>query len=318
MKFPTVILFIIFCSVSVEAFSQDRHAVIVSGASGGEVYAASHQKWRAELISALKGALRFPDAHVVVLSEEDQDAARATAPNVQRAFNELRARVTRDDLVMVVLLGHGTFDGADAKFNLVGPDLTASQWKQLLSALPARTVIVNTTASSFPFLDELSHRGRVVITATDTAAQRFATVFPQYFVHAVGDPASDADKNGRLSVWEAFAAASAGVKRHFEQRGQLPTERPLLDDDGNRIGREAEAPGDDGAVARALYLDAPPAAIAASAALTSLEHERAAIEGKITDLKSRKGQLPEADYQSELERLLVELARVSREIRLRS
>jgi hypothetical protein len=318
MKVRTVILIIIFSSFSFEAFSQDRFAVIVSGASGGDSYAANHEKWRTELVASIKGGLRFPDGNVVVLSEDGQGSLRSTGANVQQAFTELRGRVRRDDVVMVVLLGHGTFDGAAAKFNLVGPDLTASQWKELLSPLPGRTVIVNTTASSFPFLEELSHRGRVVITATDTAAQRFATVFPQYFVHAVGDPASDADKNGRLSVWEAFTAASAAVKRHFEQRGQLPTERPVLDDDGNRVGRGAEAPGDDGAVARAIYLDAPPAAIAADSRLTSLEHERTTIEAQITNLKSRKTQLPEAEYQTELERLLVQLARIAREIRLRS
>ncbi len=46
------------------------------------------------------------------------------------------------------------------------------------------------------------------------------------------------------------------MKQHYEQRGQLTTERALIDDNGDGVGREAEAPGPDGALARILYLDA--------------------------------------------------------------
>ena len=101
--------------------------------------------------------------------------------------------------------------------------------------------LVNTTESSFPFIEELSRKERVVITATDSTAQRYATVFPEYLVRALADPATDADKDGRISLWEAFSYASAGVRTYYERRGQLSTERPLLDDDGDRIGREFQA-----------------------------------------------------------------------------
>jgi hypothetical protein len=307
-----------FLAVAPSTAAQERFAVVVAGASGGEIYAAHHEKWSAELANAFTTTFRFPAANVAVLSEHGDGASRATSANVNALLRDLRRRVKAEDMVLVVFVGHGTFDGEDAKFNLVGPDLTARDWKQLLLALPARTVVVNTTASSFPFLEELSQRGRVVITATDSVAQKFATVFPEHFAHALVDPATDTDKNNRISVWEAFAAASAAVRRHYEQRGQLSTERPLLDDDGDRVGREADAPGDDGAFARTLYLDPGSTAVAGDETLAALEKQRSTLEAQVGLLKSRKAEMPPETYSTELERLLLQLARVAQQIRQRS
>jgi hypothetical protein len=300
------------------ASAEDRYAVIVSGAPGGEKYATQQQKWRDGLSTALKNTFLFPDANVVILSEDGTGTTRSTAENLRRLLGDLRRRLTREDLLMLVLIGHGTFDGTDAKFNLVGPDMTALEWKAVLDGLSSRLVVVNTTASSFPFLEELSQRGRVVITATDSAAQRFATVFPEYFVKSLADLSSDYDKNGRVSIWEAFAGASAGVKQYYEQRGQLSTERPVLDDNGDKVGREAQAPGPDGTLARTLYLDAEPGSVTADVALAGLYRRKTALEAQLDDLKSRKPALPAEQYEAELEKVLVELARVARQIRQRS
>lgn len=296
----------------------ERYAVIIAGVSGEQKYAEQQQKWRSELAAFLTTSFAFSDANVVSLDEQSDGSSRATAVNVRRLFGDLRRRLTRDDMLIVVLLGHGTFDGMDAKFNLVGPDLSAGEWKALLDGLAGRVVVVNTTASSFPFLEELSRAGRVVITATDSAAQRFATVFPEYFTRALADRSSDLDKNGRVSVWEAFTAASDGVKRHYEQRGQLSTERPLLDDNGDREGREADVPGEDGAVARTLYLDPDPSLATGDAALVELERRRLALERQVEELKARRGSMSDEQYQTELERLLIELSTVAQEIRKRS
>ena len=300
------------------AAAAERYAIVISGASGGDKYAQQQQKWRADLAAALTDVLAFPDANILVFAEELSNSSKATSANVRRTFSDLRRRLAADDTLLVVLLGHGTFDGTDAKFNLAGPDLTAGEWKALLKDLPGRLVVVNTTSASFPFLEELSQRGRVVITATDSAAQRFATVFPEYFVKAMGDVSNDLDKNRRLSVWEIFTAASAGVRQYYEQRGQLSTERPMLDDDGDRVGREAQAPGQDGTLARALNLDAEPGTPSADVAIAALEQQRADLEAKLEELKGRRPSMPAADYQAELEKILVQLARVSQQIRQRS
>ena len=159
-------------------------------------------------------------------------------------------------------------------------------------------------------------RNRIVLTATDSAAQQFETVFPEYFVKAFDDPAADADKNGRVSLWEAFSYASAEVGRWYDQHGQLPTERALLDDTGAGIGREAGNPGSDGEVAKATYFDraSAPAAVDGSAR-AALMKRRAELEAELDALKARKPQLPPEEYEAELEKILVELARVSQQIR---
>ena len=158
--------------------------------------------------------------------------------------------------------------------------------------MPGRLVIVNTTEASFPFLERLAGENRIVITATDSAAQKYATVFPDYFAKAMSEASSDLDKNGRTSIFEVFAAASAAVKQHYEQRGQLTTERAVFDDNGDGVGREAEAPGPDGALARLLYLDAETPAAANDPELAALLHRRRELEADAEALKLKKSVMP--------------------------
>jgi len=293
----------------------------VTGASGGEVYEQKYAKWRDSLVGTLREKFHYVPERIVVLAETESDGVqKATRANVQRVLADLRKRMTKDDQLLVLLIGHGTsLDGDEAKFNLVGPDLSASEWADLVKPIPGRVVFVNTTSASFPFLRRLAGRGRIVLTATDSVAQQFETVFPEYFVKAFDDPASDLDKNNRVSMWEAFTYASSGVRQWFEQKGQLPTERPLLDDTGAGIGREAQNPGTDGAIARITYLE-PEAALMlpADTALAVLVTRRAELEMQLEELKARKESTPTEQYDAELEKVLVEIARISAQIRAKS
>jgi hypothetical protein len=305
--------------IAAPAAAAERYALVISGVSGGEKYAAQQKKWREEIATFLTAGLAVPDANLVVLDEEHDASSTPTAANIRRALGDLRRRVTGSDTLLFMLLGHGTYDGIDAKFNLVGPDLSAAEWKDALDGVAGRLVIVDTTESSFPFLEQLSSRGRVIITATDSAAQRFATVFPEYFIRSLVDGSSDFDKNGRVSILEAFNAASAGVKQHYEQRGQLSTERPLIDDDGDGTGREAGAPGADGTLAGTVYLDPEPGAQrSGDAEVAALERQRLLLEARLQALRERKSSMSDAEYQAELEKILVELARIAQQIRQRS
>lgn len=297
-----------------------RWAVIVSGASGGADYAAQLAGWRQAISAALVSRFGFPAAQVVQLVDETarESGTPATADNVRKTFTTLKGQVAKDDLVLVVLLGHGTFDGQQAKFNLVGPDLTAADWSVMLATIPGRMVVINTTEASAPFLEALAARGRVVITATETAAQRYATVFPDYFAKSLGDATSDLDKNGRTSVWEVFAAASGGVARHYTERAQLTTERAVLSDAGEKVGVQATATGPQGTMARALYLDRDSASDSADPAVRELIGRRRALEADAEALLQKKPGADPATWSAEFERLMIELARVSREIRQRS
>ena len=307
-----VLLAVCFAS---PAAAGDNYALVVTGASGGDVYAKKYDGWRRSFVSALRDKFAYPADHVVVLAEkEEPGVGLATRAQVQRALTDLRARLTRDDLLVVLLIGHGTMtDNADAKFNLVGPDLSASEWADLLKPLAARLVFVDTTSVSFPFMRKLAAPGRVIVTATDSTAQEFETVFAEWFVKALTEMSADADKNGRVSMLEAFTYASAAVRRWYDEHNQLPTERPLIDDDGDGVGREAQDQGADGSLARGTYLqvagepvDAPRRALAA---------RRASLEAQVDALKARRSTTAPDAYQAELERLLLELARISAELR---
>jgi hypothetical protein len=303
-----VLLLAGFLCAASPVWAQARYALIVSGATGGPEYAAQYSGWCRDLTRILVENDGFDPAALTV----------ATAVNIRRVLDRLGRTMTRDDLLLLVLIGHGTFDGVDARFNLVGPDLDASEWRDLLRPLRGRLVFVNTTGASFPFLERLAARGRIVITATDSAAQRFDTVFPGYFVSALADDGSDLDKNARISIWEAFAAASAAVRRHYQQRGQLSTEQALLDDNGDGVGADEADQGEDGSNASRTYLDvARPGAAPTDEVLLRLLQRKALITAEVEDLRIRKAFLSPGDYAREFERLMIELARVSHDIRAR-
>jgi hypothetical protein len=301
------------------ASAQQRHALLVFGAPGGAQYEETYSRWETALTASLVERLGFAHERVTSLSHAQTDPARrSTGENVRRTFGELRRTVQRGDLVLVVLAGHGTLEGDTAKFNLVGPDLPGSEWATLVRELPGRVIFVNSTGGSFPFLELLSSPNRVVITATDSHAQRFDTVFPEQLVKALDDPAADADKNGRVSVWELFAYVSAAVRQHYEQRGQLATERAVLDDNGDGQGQEAGAPGQDGALARTTYLDPDPAGAVDDPVIAELLVRQRELEAQAEELKIRKPSMPAGQWRETFERLMIELARVSRAIRARS
>lgn len=315
--FVASVFFVVACSSN--AFAQERWAMIVCGASGGEKYAEQMGAWRNDLQTTLVNRYQFKPAFVRVLVDETATTGeKGTAENVRKMFAELKKSVTKDGFVFIIMLGHGTYDGDVAKFNLVGPDLTAKDWTDQLAGIQGRVTIVNTTEASFPFLETLTSKGRVVITATDSAAQKYATVFPEYFVKAIKEASTDLDKNGRTSVYEVFQAASAAVKQHYEQRGQLSTERALIDDNGDGKGREATAEGPDGGIARLAYLDNEVAAASSNPELAGLIKRRQTLEQQAEEHKLLKGVMPDAEWNAQFEKLMLELAQVSAEIRKKS
>jgi flagellin-like hook-associated protein FlgL len=295
-----------------------KFAVIVSGASGEEEYAARFAKWTGELRRALVERMGFEEARVTVLTEAPAGggALRATAEEVRHTFAGLREKVGPESTVFVFLIGHGTFDGRAAKFSLVGPDLSAADYAGLLDGLPAQRIVVFQMASaSGEFIKPLAARGRVVVTATRSGQEQNATRFPEHFIAALGNREADADQNGRVSVLEAFTYAARLTAEQYQRAGRLATEHALLDDSGDGVGHTAPE-GGDGALARTTYLDSLSAEQAAAGAETNrLLRERERLEGEVEQLKARKSQLAEGEYEAELERLFVTLAKVNRSIK---
>lgn len=289
----------------------NRFALVVSGASGEAKYADTYNRLRNELALLLVERYGFEPDKVTLLAE-NEDASRgigpATAAGVTASLESFRARCSAGDLLLIVLIGHGSLDGDRAKFNLVGPDLDQSAWASLLAGIRARVVMVNTASASSPFIQALAAPDRIVITATDRPSQVFETVFPAHFVEALADEGTDANHDGRTSVAELFAAASERVRAWYESQGRMPAERAALDDLGEGVGKQAGAPPSADAPADRVYLDREATATAGDAG--GAAGPRAAVLAKIAELRSRKAEMTPQAYEAALQALLLELARL--------
>jgi len=307
--------------VSRTASAGERYALVVTGASGGPQYAERYDEWRSSFVQLLQGPLGYPEDHVLVLAEEEfAGAKKATRENVRSALADIRKRATKDDVVLVVLVGHGSgSDSGEAKFNLVGPDLSAHDWAELVRPISGRIVFINAASGSFPFVEELSAKNRIVITANDSAAQTFETVLPQFLEASFKDETADLDKNGRVSVWEAFTYASSRVKGWFDQRSQLATEHPVLDDDGDGVGRLVDDTGPDGMLARVTYLQSDaPIVDTGDPERTAMLRRKVELNTQLEELRARKGTMLPEEYENALEKLLLELAKIDRALKSKS
>ena len=308
----------------------NKFALVVAGVGGEEIYTRKFTAQATRLYETLTTELGFAVNNVTLLTEaatgggpedgaRESDAPpsrRATADEVRKTFTTFKSAGNAESLVLVVLIGHGSFDNQQAKFNLIGPDLTAKDYSQLIGALPnKRVVFVDCSSSSGEFVKPLSAEGRIVLTATRSGSEQNATVFADHFIAGLIDGAGDADKNGRVSVLEAFNYATKLTADWYKQKNRLATEHALIDDNADGAGHE-EATGGDGAVAKVVYLDSKNIAEAAGDAdLGRLIKERQRFEEEVEKLKTRKAEMKTEDYEAELERLLVELAKVNQQIK---
>jgi ribosomal protein L27 len=295
------------------AAAQSTHLLIVVGLAGDPEHGELFQKWGTTLTDTASQKLGVPKDNVTLLAGD-----RATRDEVTKAFAALSASAGEDDTVMIVLFGHGTFANKVAKFNLKGPDMTPEDFAALLKRLRSkRVVFVDTASASGPFLESLSGAGRVIVTATRTGAEQFATLFGGPFVEAFTTEAADADRNGRVSVLEAFEYARRQVAASYEREGLMQTEHALLDDNGDREGSMEPGPqAKDGQSASVLSLGSTRhEAAPANEQLRALYAERQALERRIESLKLLKGGMDPDKYAAELEKLATELAVKSRQIR---
>jgi len=289
------------------AFAQATHLLVITGVPGDEEHAAQFQKWAASFVDAAKKKDAVADANVTLLSDR-----KATRDGVEKAFTDIAARARPNEAVVVLLIGHGSFNGTDAAFNLPGPDLTVADWSRLLGKLSSqRVAFVNTASSSGAFLPAVAAPGRVVVTATKTGGERNETVFPEFFVEAFNDNAADRDRNGHVSIGEAFEYAKAKVVQAFQQKGNLLTEHATMDEGG---------PAGAGHFAASLFLgtgraEDSLAVDTSDPAMKALVDERNGIEQQIAGLRLKKGSISDAAYDAEMEKLLTSLALKTRAIR---
>ncbi len=319
----------VLLSGAVPAAAQQTHLLIIAGLGGDPQYTEQFHKWATTLIDAAQSTYQLAEENITFLAEKpDLDPQRidgqSTKQAVEATITAMARRARSTDPILIVLFGHGTSTSADdARVNLPGPDLTAQDFAKLLAAFPAQPVtFVNTASASGGFVQALSGERRVVMTATKTGGERNETIFGGFFVEAFASAAEEADENKdrRVSMLEAYNYASRQVARTYENDGKLLTEHAMLDDNGDRQGTNQPDPvANDGAVARALFITGGAARVAGQVPddpeLRALYAERQALEERIDGLKLLKGGTDPAQYAKELEKLLVELALKSREIR---
>jgi hypothetical protein len=205
----------------------------VAGLGGEPDYEQRFAMWASEIESILKSADR--DANVETLK-----GAGGTRVHVRAALDRIAHEAKAQDALVVMLIGHGGYDGVEYKINLPGPDLSATELASLLDRVPAtRQLVVNMTSASGGAMNALRKENRIVITATKTGTERNAAVFPRFWVEALRDQAADTDKNESISALEAFRYAQQKTAEYYESQKRLATEHALLEDTGKGSGVSA-------------------------------------------------------------------------------
>jgi hypothetical protein len=285
--------------------------VTIAGLGGAPEYEAQFQRQAADLERAVKA--NGPDCHVETLT-----GPGATRQDINQLLTRIASSVKPEDGFALFLIGHGTFDDAEYKFNIPGPDMTAAEIANLLSHITAeRQLVVNMTSASGGSLAALAQKNRVVITATKSGTEKNATVFARFWIEALQNSAADTDKNGTVSALEAFHYAQSRTTAYFQQEKLLATEHPMLDDTGAKDGVREPGPSNAQGLKAAQFIllrSGSDGAVANNPAKAKLIAKKEALESEIDRLKYQKAAMPSDEYKRQLSRLLLELAQTQAEI----
>lgn len=233
---------------------------------------------------------------------ETLKGADATKPKLEAALAKIAGAAKPADAFVLMMIGHGTFDGTDYKFNLRGPDISGPELATLMNRIPAgRQLVVDMTSASGGVTAALKRDNRTVITATKNGMEKNATVFGRYWVEAMRDAAADVDKNETVSALEAFQYAEKKTADFYKEQKRLSTEHPQLDDQQ----RAASFP----------FLKYGSAAVVVTdPAKRALIAKKNDVENRIDALKYQKSLMAPDDYRKQLTTLLLELSRLQESI----
>ncbi len=302
--------------------SSKKYAVILVGPTVGDENKLRFRQWAFSLHDILGRDYGYSSQSIVLLHNNGENLGpgyervdgATTKEGITEAFHTLSSKVGPGDQVTVFLIGHGSGAEEEAKFNIVGPDMTGDQFAELLDQFQQQNiVVVNSTSASYGFSAALSGEGRVVISATRSPSEKFDPIFSKYFIEALDGRNGDRDKNNRVSMLEAFNYAKASVDLWYEEQGRLASEHAGLDDNGDALFSLNPVVADpDGRLAEIAYIDslADDSANLSSAALT-LKSRMQDIERAIFILRGRKAEFIEADYWEQMEVLLLDLAKTT-------
>ena len=297
-----------------QAVESASYAVVVTSLGGDPEYEKLIQDWGKDLAAALRKD-RAAEGRVFWLAAVKEEGVHAEArkEEIVKLFTELATRVRPADRFGLFLIGHGSYDDYDYRLSIPGPDLTGTEWAELLNRIPGEKQVVATmTSGSGASLAAFQRKGRVVITSTTAGRERNFSVFARYFVTALQDEAADADKNQEISALEAYRYATREVGRYYDSLKRLATEHPLLEDKGEGDGvREPSPETGQGLLASSIALVRlnNGQSAAETPAIREMRAKKRKIEESIEELKYRKASMESALYAQQLENLLLELSR---------
>jgi hypothetical protein len=300
-----------------DAVTPAQSLIVVVGAGGTPQFEISFYQWSERWEAAAKQA-GIPAT--IIGRHRGEGKIEVTDYDRLRTAIEKEIDGSNRDL-WIALIGHGTFDRRVAKFNLRGPDVSADELKNWLAPVRRPTAIINCASASGPFIPILAAPNRIVVTSTKSGTEINFSRFGDHLSQAINDPSADLDKDDQTSLWEAFLMASRRTAEYYDNDGRVATEHGLLDDNGDGQGVRADQfrglaaivqPTDghplDGRKAHQWHL--VPNAIDAKLA-PDVRAKRNELELSIENLRDQKDALPQEEYLSELERLLVELAELN-------
>jgi len=294
--------------------ADSKPSVLVAvGAAGEEQFGEAFETWAADWAKAAAQA----GANFTCIGA-GRDASTNDLARLTKALEAERKE--GDAELWLVLIGHGTFDGKEARFNLTGPDLSATALAAMLKPFTRPVAVLNCSSASAPFMAKLAAPGRVVITATRSGSEINFARLGQFLGAALLDADADLDKDGQTSLLEAYLVASARVAEFYKGEGRLATEHALLDDTGDGLG----TPGDWFRGIRAVRKAADNAPLDGARAHqfhlvrsaqerrmpAGLRMKRDALELQVAALRESKKDLGEAEYYKRLESVLLELAKL--------
>lgn len=306
MKRALLLAIVAVCTVPGRAAT---YYVIVAGLGGEPDYQQRFTEAAKDLDLVFKGSGEL--AHVYTLT-----GAQSTASQLRDTLSTVARDAKADDDFVLILIGHGSFDGVEYKFNLVGPDVTAAQIAEMCDRVIARRqLVVNTTSASGGSVAALERPGRAVIAATKSGTEKNATIFARYWVEALQDPAADADKSDSISAMEAFTYAARKTAAFYDTQKRLATEHAVFDDVGH--GEPVREAGNGQGLLLSsmtlLHLGGNLQAANDPAKRAQLL-KKEELEQKIDTLKYQKAAMDPADYKQQLTTALLELAKVQEEL----
>lgn len=304
-------LFAACISIGARGVQAAPYYVTVSGLGGEPDYEQRFTALANDLDKIFKAAAS--DAHVYTLTGGDSTKAHLTDTLTQIAHD-----AKPEDEFILIMIGHGTYDGEVYKFNLPGPDISGEDLALLCDRIPAkRQLIVNTTSASGGSIGALQKAGRVVIAATKTGTEKNATVFARYWVDALRDGSADVDKNEAISALETFQFADRKTADFYASQKRLATEHAVIEDTGKKEAvRATSAENGEGLLAASFVVLRIGAAQKAAndPAKRALLDKKEELESKIDLLKYQKAAMSSDDYKKQLTDALLELARVQEDL----